>query len=240
MSDQFQSAPRSFLRGDSGLTKQELRKTVSIRAPQSPAGRLNPLVCWRITVSFQSAPRSLLRGDRSNPPGWRTSPAGFQSAPRSLLRGDLRPRLQDGRHDSVSIRAPQSPAGRQYPPPPLPPQAGFNPRPAVSCGATYQALGSRRALYNVSIRAPQSPAGRRQDRWFDHWTIRFQSAPRSLLRGDKVPIWTSICSRKFQSAPRSLLRGDRKKGSSFTTVSSFQSAPRSLLRGDSLRMSWYG
>ena len=86
----------------------------------------------------------------------------------------------------------------------------------------------------VSIRAPQSPAGRRQRTIASGREnyLLFQSAPRSLLRGDSMTSASSASSTVFQSAPRSLLRGDRRGIEPLIGVESFQSAPRSLLRGD--------
>ena len=91
--------------------------------------------------------------------------------------------------------------------------------------------------------------------------LKFQSAPRVLLRGDHQALNDAVAKAKFQSAPRVLLRGDvqrlprpntdkavsiRAPRSSAgrldlswlsTTLFGFQSAPRVLLRGDCAQMS---
>ena len=180
---------------------------VSIRAPHFHAGR--PLHISTDTAAdlFQSAPRTFMRGDA---PRHRRSPGLllFQSAPRTFMRGDLlrrvyrrrvrsfnpRPALSCGATkkravrnalQAVSIRAPHFHAGRRAseprparwrgfnPRPALscgatrtcparsPSSIRFNPRPALSCGATHLQDAANARLF-VSIRAPHFHAGRRQ------------------------------------------------------------------------------
>ena len=179
----FQSAPRSLLRGDTYLCGYTVfHGKVSIRAPQSPAGRLGSsrptLVSLDVSIR---APQS---------------PAGRRKGTSVTCR--IR---------NVSIRAPQSPAGRQGLRLGRVDYDGFNPRPAVSCGATILAQ-------------LQTSAG------------LFQSAPRSLLRGDQISQGFVVAVTQFQSAPRSLLRGDLPSKLLNPSEAWFQSAPRSLLRGD--------
>ena len=139
-------------------------------------------------------------------------------------------RRQSGR---VSIRAPQSHAGRQTDSDSRTCHSGFNPRPAVLCGATEACEINLKAL------------------------VVFQSAPRSVMRGDRQPSCRPVFA-PFQSAPRSLMRGDLMRarcsplhwsfnprpavlcGATFAPAYRglvtylFQSAPRSVMRGDDL------
>ncbi len=158
-------------------------------------------------------------------------PPSFQSAPRSELRGDLHP----GDEDSEFIR--------------------FNPRPGASSGATcsHSQVDSRP---RVSIRAPERAPGRPHQTAPLRSIKKFQSAPRSELRGDlryaTKRSWAGTVSiraperapgrlilvgcwvmyNKFQSAPRSGLRGDSIALYTAAPITEFQSAPRSELRGD--------
>ena len=137
---------------------------------------------------------------------------------------------------------------------------GFNPRPAFSCGATARNCHGRGGRW-VSIRAPHSHAGR-HPRWSHEMLyLRFQSAPRILMRGD-IPLRISVYHEiKFQSAPRILMRGDSAlparqynlaratvsiraphshagrppSGIQHMAITVFQSAPRILMRGDHSR-----
>ena len=130
----------------------------------------------------------------------------FQSAPRSVERGDPKPQCK--------VRT-----------------SSFNPRPAQSSGATGETLGL--AYRMVSIRAPLSRAGRPSLRRLTSGKQLFQSAPRSVERGNSV--YGEDCARRmrvFQSAPRSVERGDPVEGASQPRLDEFQSAPRSVERGD--------
>ena len=182
----FQSAPRSYPRGD-------LR--VLLPAP-SP---------WL----FQSAPRSYPRGDtRESRTG--TTSTSFNPRP-GAIPGATRRHPGNPQGAQVSIRAPELSPGRplarmahapasefqsaprSYPRGDQTPASGtatlfcFNPRPGAIPGATWNA-------------PPRPPA-----------PARFQSAPRSYPRGDGrntrsfLPYWL------FQSAPRSYPRGDPKE-----------------------------
>ena len=155
---EFQSAPRTFMRGDCIVRCNHSSICVSIRAPHFHAGRpMRPAGSAAVMV-FQSAPRTFMRGD-------------------SIVV----PPAQEKR---VSIRAPHFHAGRPRPESFGSPSRGFNPRPALSCGATRSGAKYPRALacFNprpalscgatdlkrlqcdhepVSIRAPHFHAGRR-------------------------------------------------------------------------------
>ena len=156
----------------------------------------------------------------------------FQSAPRSLDRGDQR-RINRRKECGVSIRAPVTRPGRPIFRAVWRRQCRFNPRPGHSTGAT------RSRFCKVLSKA-------------------FQSAPRSLDRGDTTAGWreprgscfnprpghstgaTKVSVKvavlhKFQSAPRSLDRGDTVILSPSPALVLFQSAPRSLDRGDRIR-----
>ena len=84
---------------------------------------------------------------------------GFQSAPRTFMRGDLLALSQPAKHIS------------------------FNPRPALSCGATQLAAITQQ-IEEVSIRAPHFHAGRHTWPDITHGVTLFQSAPRTFMRGD--------------------------------------------------------
>ena len=131
---------------------------VSIRAPHFHAGRLkrgNPR-CRGIL--FQSAPRTFMRGDWNPVFSWK-----YQTSfnPRPALSCGATGRSHEQRIAGlVSIRAPHFHAGRRSPLSSLPLQEqSFNPRPALSCGATFlfEYFPDR---FDVSIRAPHFHAGR--------------------------------------------------------------------------------
>ena len=178
----FQSAPRALARGDAEVPANHMRINVFQSAPRALA-RGDPSPCISATWMrlFQSAPRALARGDAPA-----TAPnitlVVFQSAPRALARGDLA-RAVPGGAQNVSIRAPRSRTGRLWM---VAPEASsarfqsapralargdagpgssawnpgcFNPRPALSHGATTSrsAMSMRK---KVSIRAPRSRTGR--------------------------------------------------------------------------------
>ena len=152
------------------------------------------------------APRSLERGDSIPitipvmPSGFNPRPAHsngattcghyvarcfttFQSAPRSLERGDLfGNHLTQNTH--VSIRAPLTRTGRR------------------------ERLNQLSLTCNVSIRAPLTRTGRREQTIEAIRVMQFQSAPRSLERGDLGLHGLRDFWSWFQSAPRSLERGD--------------------------------
>ena len=83
----------------------------------------------------------------------------------------------------------------------------FNPRPAPSCGAT--AMGSRHFHPDrVSIRAPHLRAGRQVHPHPQVTVRKFQSAPRTFVRGDVSKSRWAEEREWFQSAPRTFVRGD--------------------------------
>src|SRR5260221_482602 len=87
----FQSAPRSYLRGDPTPSFHARSRNWFQSAPRSYL-RGDLFITTFVTVlkAFQSAPRSYLRGDRNfRGTAWKTR--RFQSAPRSYLRGDSGP-----------------------------------------------------------------------------------------------------------------------------------------------------
>ena len=131
----------------------------------------------------------------------------FQSAPRTFMRGDR--------------------DGAQHPARP----ARFNPRPALSCGATKILRGCV-ILSGVSIRAPHFHAGRHAYCWADVIAAQFQSAPRTFMRGDLQGGQTTSGDILFQSAPRTFMRGDHGSMGSPFVAQGFQSAPRTFMRGD--------
>ena len=138
-----------------------LRCRVSIRAPHFHAGRrYHPPNCIRCQ-RFQSAPRTFMRGDR-----WMRQLTGLA--------------------------------------------ARFNPRPALSCGATSRNCSGARG-YGVSIRAPHFHAGRRCASMSAVATLRFQSAPRTFMRGDQAAVadavdgaYVSIRAPHFHAGRRAL------------------------------------
>ena len=181
-------------------------------------------------VQFQSAPRSLERGDDCARGG----------APRTRCFNP-RPALSNG--------ATRLPRGRRSC------RWCFNPRPALSNGATPGWYPGQCA-FSVSIRAPLSRTGRLPQlsrRVKADW---FQSAPRSLERGDAHAILERAGIKSFNPRPalsngatfkrchsRSLLYGFNPRPAlsngatrvcqrQYQEVSEFQSAPRSLERGD--------
>ncbi len=181
---------------------------VSIRAPRSRAGRLMKLarVIDGLFVSIR-APRSRAGRRQSSPVSM--SGSTFQSAPRAHARGDPRDLIPRVRTDRVSIRAPRSRAGRLHRSPYvgvecvfqsaprahargdsmcprlLPAIQSFNPRPALTRGATAGKLVLLDQLKFQS--APRAHA--RGDPGYDRWpepSSRFQSAPRAHARGDGI------------------------------------------------------
>ena len=111
----------------------------------------------------------------------RLAPIGFQSAPRSVERGDvLGPRARRAQECFNPRPAQSSGATRSVDGGSS--SQGFNPRPAQSSGAT-----------NIGVANLQVCA--------------FQSAPRSVERGDYWQRWVASGT-LFQSAPRSVERGD--------------------------------
>ena len=173
----FQSAPRTFMRGDMrviavhdgierfnprpalscGATNaSQLRSTpsdVSIRAPHFHAGRREGLV-KNVLVLIVSIRAPHFHAGRPGSATMDMMRSLFQSAPRTFMRGDRLP----GR-------------GRQ-------PGRGFNPRPALSCGATGTLPFGQNRI-QVSIRAPHFHAGRRQPR--PAWWARTCFNPRPAL-----------------------------------------------------------
>ena len=203
----FQSAPRTFMRGDHsaqmmtahiisfnprpalscGATNESsvggTQGTVSIRAPHFHAGRRPRGGGYAGDWMFQSAPRTFMRGDCAqrcwagelcvsiraphfhagrpkSSSDTRRDPA-FQSAPRTFMRGDQPEVLREA-----------------Y-------EKGFNPRPALSCGATIHSDPERGELH-VSIRAPHFHAGRPALDDASRQRMKFQSAPRTFMRGDVI------------------------------------------------------
>ena len=165
---QFQSAPRAFTQGDVSLKLGWRLNYVSIRAPRFHTGR--PTCYFRLNqISTRFNPRPALSHGATFL--WLRKEVFsllFQSAPRAFTRGDTRkascsfplsyvsiraPRFHTGRPNGfiqfswnfgVSIRAPRFHTGRRL--------AGalifkrcacFNPRPALSHGATAEALGRK-------------------------------------------------------------------------------------------------
>ena len=121
----FQSAPRTFMRGDGPASRDPRDGVVSIRAPHFHAGRHVPARRGHhpLYVSIR-APHF-----HAGRPTCRTQPTPaclFQSAPRTFMRGD------------ASVSSEGNDRGR------------FNPRPALSCGATSAAApaGSRPDCFN--------------------------------------------------------------------------------------------
>ena len=107
----------------------------------------------------------------------------------------------------------------------------FNPRPALSRGATGD--GDRTGShYVVSIRAPRFRAGRlarhRPARQQRRVSIR---APR-FRAGRHVGAGAAESESVFQSAPRAFARGDRHQYETAAPSVTFQSAPRAFARGD--------
>ena len=209
---------------------QDLGCGVSIRAPLSRTGRHR---IQRVEVSrlwFQSAPRSLERGDQTEAEASGLI-AGFNPRP-ALSNGATAPTSQPLPAGAVSIRAPLSRTGR-----PRGSDAARSDCP-VSIRAPLSRTGRHRhhAAWEVdgavSIRAPLSRTGRRLRPWWSASNEMFQSAPRSLERGDTTAPRTAVVSLVFQSAPRSLERGDLAFAFSISVVGWFQSATRSLERGD--------
>jgi hypothetical protein len=85
--------------------------------------------------------------------------------------------------------------------------SGFNPRPALLCGATTICTSSQSSI-PVSIRAPRYSAGRPVTITRRSYDPSFQSAPRVTLRGDRLQVPVTARLIEFQSAPRVTLRGD--------------------------------
>ncbi len=203
--------------------------------------------------TFQSAPRSVERGD------WPSSArdvtrSGFNPRP-AQSSGATAARARVPRLTYVSIRAPLSRAGRRCA------IAVDHVHVRVSIRAPLSRAGrrlsERQTDLRVSIRAPLSRAGRRDDLVRSPRLQRFQSAPRSVERGDASdlgasratsigfnprPAQSSGATRStmhsalrrvmFQSAPRSVERGDRSRRPHRERMLLFQSAPRSVERGD--------
>ncbi len=167
-----------------------------------------------VDAVFQSAPRSVERGDRRRSPQAHGSTVSFNPRP---AQSSGATRSQCSRHPrrEVSIRAPLSRAGRPS---------------AMTV--------SRSVHQRVSIRAPLSRAGRpwyvdacrESDRGFNPRPAQSSGATCGLRGHD-------IATRRFQSAPRSVERGDVTASEVDACASVFQSAPRSVERGDSLRRS---
>ena len=140
---------------------------VSIRAPLSRAGRR-----WKVLASGRAGsfnPRPAQSSGATS--AARTSAVRssvFRSAPRSVERGDLITLDVGCERERVSIRAPLSRAGRH----------GI-------CVATARGK-------DVSIRAPLSRAGRRVVVQRVLRICSFQSAPRSVERGDAADCAESI------------------------------------------------
>ena len=203
----FQSAPRSYPRGDSkaSMSPPESRSfnprpgvtpgamlllqffdvfaVVSIRAPELPPGRSQNrrlrAVAGRVSIRAPELPPGRFASGTVMPEWY----FQFQSAPRSYPRGD-----RDQPRDCTL-------------------RAGFNPRPGVTPGAIYSA-GFIKQRELVSIRAPELPPGRSVDGG------GIASGDDVSIRAPELP--PGRCSRHyamrgycvFQSAPRSYPRGD--------------------------------
>ena len=157
----------------------QLRSTpsdVSIRAPHFHAGRREGLV-KNVLVLIVSIRAPHFHAGRPGSATMDMMRSLFQSAPRTFMRGDRLP----GR-------------GRQ-------PGRGFNPRPALSCGATGTLPFGQNRI-QVSIRAPHFHAGRRRPR---------QKVRQRQKVSIRAPHFHGACalSEWFQSAPRTFMRGDR-------------------------------
>ena len=205
----FQSAPRSLDRGDSSIRMSRVPITpVSIRAPVTRPGRRGAAGTGARADCRVSIRAPVTRPGRRGRFARPTSDADqFQSAPRSLDRGDSCAAHERALTGLVSIRAPVTRPGR-----PIAAvdgdarDTGFNPRPGHSTGATRYGVRVAR-IPLVSIRAPVTRPGRPDYRAVG-LTGLFQSAPRSLDRGDSVGHLLPARLTMFQSAPRSLDRGD--------------------------------
>ena len=179
---------------------------VSIRAPHFHAGRLQEHRIQTAVYGVSIRAPHFHAGRRSNS-RTRIIRSTFQSAPRTFMRGDV------GRLElRQAIRS-------------------FNPRPALSCGATGSAQYGR-GVREVSIRAPHFHAGRRSPCRDTSAHPRFQSAPRTFMRGDAQGGSEAIKLLAFQSAPRTFMRGDFFPLPDMTQRTAFQSAPRTFMRGD--------
>ena len=95
----------------------------------------------------------------------------FQSAPRTFMRGD---QIGVNEHFGKTSFARLTTS----------PVTSFNPRPALSCGATGTA------------------------EFIEHMVAAFQSAPRTFMRGDLLLLRIEELLTWFQSAPRTFMRGD--------------------------------
>jgi len=137
-----------------------LPRPVSIRAPLSRAGRLGARVGYRSARTFQSAPRSHERGDAHfcdpsrRQRGFNPRPALTSGATigreHDVARGEVSiraplsragRRVEEVGHRAscrVSIRAPLSRAGRLFISAKPFGKRSFNPRPALTSGATIE------------------------------------------------------------------------------------------------------
>ena len=106
----------------------------------------------------------------------------------------------------------------------------FNPRPALSCGATAAGPG-RGDLVIVSIRAPHFHAGRHAGYAHCFTFSMFQSAPRTFMRGDICP--QAGCARDRVSIRAPHFHAGRPFSYCIDPkLVVFQSAPRTFMRGD--------
>ena len=186
------------MRGDPMCQHQRGPVCVSIRAPHFHAGRRHTPACRGSLPLFQSAPRTFMRGDGVG-----------NCKPRSCISFNPRPALSCGATSSmtgnyntwlVSIRAPHFHAGRPGQTCPLITVPGFNPRPALSCGAT-PSHEQADSLHGVSIRAPHFHAGRRRPGQHAGPDGAFQSAPRTFMRGDESHDYQQLLSSVSIRAP---------------------------------------
>src|SRR5260221_580293 len=250
----FQSAPRSYLRGD-------VERIGIARAAQ----------CFNPRAGVTSG--AILAGQRLA-----VLRACFNPRP-GVTSGAIVLKGPEGRAADVSIRAPELPPGRSMTltPPPTPkpvsirapelppgrcalpllstgPRSCFNPRPGVTSGAMPGGVQGA-APRAVSIRAPELPPGRSTAFATAAQGAKFQSAPRSYLRGDHIDRRREPRHPSFNPRPgvtsgaiaaRRELRvreevsirapelppGRSTAACAATSMRLFQSAPRSYLRGD--------
>ncbi len=179
----FQSAPRSYPRGD---VLRRVGSLVSVcfnpRPGAIPGATAGKRPVSRAGACFNPRPGAI--------PG-ATQPSGLGRGwgscfnPRPGAIPGATPRMRS------SARPPKS----------------FNPRPGAIPGAT-QSRKVVRADFRVSIRAPELSPGRPDAFWKTVALSVFQSAPRSYPRGDILQTCGKSSMTMFQSAPRSYPRGD--------------------------------
>ncbi len=154
----FQSAPRSYPRGDHYEPQRNRHHSVSIRAPELSPGR--PFAHHQRAAGpmFQSAPRSYPRGDPAHAVhaitlcSFNPRPGAIPGATWSLVAdstGCQRFNPRPGAIPGATRASSAIPAGRKC----------FNPRPGAIPGATTPEGPASHCL-NVSIRAPELSPGR--------------------------------------------------------------------------------